>query len=67
MSHKCSKGQASLSFKPSSSYKLGQNFNKEIENIKKTQLELKNTITQIKNTLEGISSLWKEVSFVEKS
>ena len=32
-------------------------FNKEIENIKKTQLELRNTITQIKNTLEGISSI----------
>ena len=31
-------------------------FNKELENIKKNQMELKNTITEIKNTLEGLNS-----------
>ena len=32
------------------------NFNQELENIKKNQIEVKNTITEIKNTLEGINS-----------
>lgn len=34
----------------------GENFNKELENIKKDQLGLKNTINKMKNTLEGINS-----------
>ena len=29
------------------------NFKKELENIKKTQLEMKNLIAEIKNTIEG--------------
>ena len=33
-----------------------ENFNKELENIKKSQLELKNTITERRNTLEGITA-----------
>ena len=33
-----------------------ENFNKEIENIKKNQSDQNNTITEIKNTLEGINS-----------
>ena len=33
----------------------GENFNKELENIKKDQLGLKNTINKMKNTLEGIN------------
>ena len=33
-----------------------ENFNEEIESIKKNQLQLKNTITEIKNTVEGIHS-----------
>ena len=33
-----------------------ENFNDEIESIKKNQLQLKNTITEIKNTVEGIHS-----------
>ena len=36
--------------------KRNENFNKELENIKKIQIELKNTITEIKYILEGISS-----------
>ena len=36
--------------------KLCETFNKDIENIKKNQLELNNTITKMKNTLEGINS-----------
>ena len=32
------------------------NFNKELENIKKNQLEQKNVLTEMKNTLEGINS-----------
>ena len=35
----------------------GENFNKELENIKKDQLGLKNTINKMKNTLEGINSI----------
>ena len=34
-----------------------ENFNKELENIKKDQLGLKNTINKMKNTLEGINSI----------
>lgn len=33
-----------------------ENFNKELENIKKIQTELNNTITEIKYILEGINS-----------
>ena len=33
-----------------------EDFNKEVENIKKNQAELKNTITEMKNALEGINS-----------
>ena len=32
--------------------KLGDIFNKEIENIKKNHAELKNTITELKNPIE---------------
>ena len=35
----------------------GENFNKELENIKKDQLGLKNTINKMKNTLEGINTI----------
>ena len=37
--------------------KHSDKFNKELENIKKNQLEWKNTITEIKSTLEGINSI----------
>ena len=33
-----------------------EKFNKELENIKKTQSEMKNSIAEIKNTLEGMNS-----------
>ena len=33
-----------------------EHFNKELENIKKTQSEMKNSIAEIKNTLEGMNS-----------
>ena len=33
-----------------------EKFNKELENIKKSQTELKNTLTEIKNTLERSDS-----------
>ena len=32
-----------------------ENFNKELENIKKNQWKLENTITEMKNTLERIN------------
>ena len=32
-----------------------KHFNKELENIKKTQSEIKNSIAEIKNTLEGMN------------
>ena len=35
---------------------LSENFNKEIENIKRNQSELRSTITEMKNTQEGINS-----------
>ena len=34
-----------------------ENFNEELENIKKNQSDLKNTITETENTLEGINSI----------
>ena len=35
---------------------LSKDLNKEIENIKKSQLQLKNTITARENTTEGVNS-----------
>lgn len=35
---------------------LSKNFNKEVENIHKNQIELKNTITKMKNRLLGLKS-----------
>ena len=35
---------------------FSENFNKELGNIKKNQLEMKNTILEMKNSLEGINS-----------
>ena len=35
---------------------FSENFNKEIENIKKSQSEMKNIWTEMKNTLQGINS-----------
>ena len=34
---------------------LSEDFNEELENIKKNQLELKNTVMEMKNSLEGIN------------
>ena len=35
---------------------LSENFNEDLENIRKNQSKLKNTITEIKNTPKGINS-----------
>ena len=40
-----------------------KNFNKELEYIKKNQLELKNTITEMKNMLEAINSRLLSVKY----
>ena len=44
-----------------------EKFNKELENIKKNQMELKNTITEIKNTLEGLNSRLYDTEELEDS
>ena len=36
--------------------RYSENFNKELENIKKNQLEMKNIILEMKNSLEGLNS-----------
>ena len=35
---------------------LSQNFNKELENVKKNQSEMRNTILEVKNSLKGLNS-----------
>ena len=38
-----------------------ENFNKELENIKRNELGLKNTIAEVKSTLEGMNSWLSDI------